>query len=398
MKKKIAVFGSTGSIGTQTLDVIDSRPEEFVVSALAAGKNIDRLEDQIRRYRPGLVAVGDEESAGMLKERTADLNLQIFSGAQGLKSLAGEAEYDTMVMALVGNLGLEPVMAALDRGSQIAIATKEVLVAAGKLVIERAAETGSLLLPVDSEHSAVFQCLQGEDPKNVETIILTASGGPFRQMTTAQLAGVTPQQALRHPNWQMGPKITIDSATLVNKGLEVLEAHWLFSTPLDQIQVLVHPQSIVHSMVQFADGAVMAQLGLPDMRGPIQYALLYPQRGTSSLERLDLARIGALTFEPPDFDRFPGLRLAYAAGNAGGTMPAVFNAANEVAVELFLHNGISFCGIPDLIDRVMEQHSVTMNLSLEAVLEADRWAREKARTLNGPGPEKRKKVSICHRS
>jgi 1-deoxy-D-xylulose-5-phosphate reductoisomerase len=279
MKKKIAVFGSTGSIGTQTLDVVGSRPEEFTVSALAAGKNIDLLEQQIRHFRPDLVAVGDQAAARRLQERTADLGLSVLVGTLGLRKLAVEAEYDTMVMALVGNMGLEPVMVALNRGCQIAIATKEVLVAAGELVMERARQTGSLLLPVDSEHSAVFQCLQGEDLKTVEQIILTASGGPFRRMTCAELANVSPQQALRHPNWQMGPKITIDSATLINKGLEALEAHWLFSTPLDQIRVLVHPQSIIHSMVQFTDGAVMAQLGLPDMRGPIQYALMYPQRG-----------------------------------------------------------------------------------------------------------------------
>ncbi len=392
MKKKIAIFGSTGSIGTQTLDVVGSRPDEFSVSALAAGKNIDLLEEQIRRYQPDLVAVGDEDAALQLRARISDLAISVFTGSQGLQKLAEEAEYDTMVMALVGNMGLEPVMAGLTRGVQIALATKEVLVAAGELVMERARETGSLILPVDSEHSAVFQCLQGEAAGSVEEIILTASGGPFREMSLDKLANVTPREALRHPNWQMGSKITIDSATLINKGLEVLEAHWLFATPLAQIRVLVHPQSIIHSMVQFCDGAVMAQLGLPDMRGPIQYALLYPQRGTNCLTRLDLAHIGCLTFQEPDLTRFPGLGLAYEAGRIGGTMPAVFNAANEVAVNMFLNEEIGFCTIVDLIARVMEKHEFVVKPALAEVLEADRWARNMAHTLHGHGPSNRKKV------
>ncbi len=378
MTKKIAIFGSTGSIGTQTLDVIDNQPGEFQITALAAGRNIDLLEKQIRQYRPEAVAVSHGDDAAELKNRIRDLSIRVYIGKEGLQTLAVEAEYDLMVMALVGNIGLEPVLEALQKGVDVAIATKEVLVAAGALVMALADQSGSRLIPVDSEHSAIFQCLQGQRRDELEAIILTASGGPFRAHPLSDLASVTVNEALKHPNWRMGQKITVDSATLINKGLEVLEAKWLFSVELDQIQVVVHPQSIIHSMIRFQDGSVLAQMGLPDMRGPIQYALNYPWRKKNRLERLRLSDIGCLTFEEPDLVRFPGLRLAYDAGKAGGTMPAVFNAANEVAVDRFIRGGLSFLDIPALIEDVMSLHSNTNNPLLETILEADRWARETA--------------------
>jgi 1-deoxy-D-xylulose-5-phosphate reductoisomerase len=378
MKRKLIVLGSTGSIGTQTLDVVAQHPEHFEVTGLVGGNNIDRLEKQIRDFQPAMVAVATEAGADLLSAAISDLPTTVLWGTQGILNLVEDADYHLMVMALVGTLGLRPVMTGISRGKDVALATKEVLVAAGELVMEESRKQHVRILPVDSEHSAIFQCLQGEDPDTVQRIILTASGGPFRDTAIEQMGSITPSQALQHPNWKMGQKISIDSATMVNKGLEVLEAKWLFDCPLDLIQVLIHRQSIVHSMVEFCDGSVKAQLGLPDMRVPIQYALGYPRRLMNSYPLLDLTRISALTFEHPDLLRFPGLSLAYEAGRIGGTMPAVFNAANEKAVERFLSGDIGFMGIAALIMTVMEQHRVHKRPSMEEILESDNWARRQA--------------------
>jgi len=336
MKKRIAILGSTGSIGTQTLDVIRRHPDRFEVAALAAaGGNIGLLAEQAREFRPKLVAVAREEAAGKLPSLLPG-GIRVAAGEAGLVQAAAETECDMVVSAIVGIAGLVPTLAAVRAGVPVALANKETLVAAGHLVTAEAAARGVPIVPVDSEHSAVFQCLNGESGNSVEKLILTASGGAFRNRRRDELADVTPEDALRHPNWAMGAKVTVDSATLANKGLEVMEARWLFGLPYDRIDVLLHDESIIHSMVQFVDGSVMAQLGPPDMRLPIQYALTWPDRIESPVRRLDLADIGRLHFRKADTGRYPMLRLAYEAGRAGGTMPAVFNAANEIAVQLFL--------------------------------------------------------------
>jgi len=342
--KKIAILGSTGSIGTQTLQVVDEQ-KDIQVTALAAGSNIKLLEEQIRRYHPSLVCVWDEKKAGELKVRVADLAVRVTSGLEGLMEVASEPQAEIVVTAVVGMIGIRPTIAAMEAGKDIALANKETLVTAGHIIMPMAREKGVRILPVDSEHSAIFQCLNGEPGRAAHKILLTASGGPFRGWTRQQLAGVRLEDALKHPNWSMGRKITIDSSTMVNKGLEVMEARWLFDVSMDQVQVVVQPQSVIHSMVEFEDGAVMAQLGTPDMKLPIQYALYYPQRRYLSGERLDFAKLGSITFEDPDPEVFRGLKLAYDAGRTGGSLPTVYNAANEYAVGRFLNREISYLTI-----------------------------------------------------
>ncbi len=369
--KKIAILGSTGSIGTQTLQVVDEQ-KDIQVTALAAGSNIKLLEEQIRRYHPSLVCVWDEKKARELKVRVADLAVRVTSGLEGLMEVASEPQAEIVVTAVVGMIGIRPTIAAMEAGKDIALANKETLVTAGHIIMPMAREKGVRILPVDSEHSAIFQCLNGEPGRAAHKILLTASGGPFRGWTRQQLAGVRLEDALKHPNWSMGRKITIDSSTMVNKGLEVMEARWLFDVSMDQVQVVVQPQSVIHSMVEFEDGAVMAQLGTPDMKLPIQYALYYPQRRYLSGERLDFAKLGSITFEDPDPEVFRGLKLAYDAGRTGGSLPTVYNAANEYAVGRFLNREISYLTIVEMIEAAMEQHKVTGNPSVEQILEAER--------------------------
>lgn len=373
--KKIAILGSTGSIGTQTLEVVREQ-KDIEVTAVAAGSNIELLEKQIREFRPGIAAVWDEEMARQLKIKVADCPVKLYSGMEGLLAAATSKEAEIVVAAVVGMIGIRPVMAAIEAGKDIALANKETLVAAGHLIMPLAKEKGVSILPVDSEHSAIFQSLNGEPKESLEKIILTASGGPFRTWTKEQMVKIQPEDALKHPNWKMGNKITIDSATMVNKGLEVMEAKWLFDVELERIQVLVHPQSVIHSMVQYQDGAVMAQLGMPNMKLPIQYALYYPQRRAMSEKRLDFGMLGQMTFEEPDFERFYGLKLAFEAAKAGGSMPVVYNAANEMAVQKFSKRGLTFLQIPEVIALSMEAHKVINNPGLEQVMEAEAAVRE----------------------
>lgn len=368
--RTISVLGSTGSIGTQTLDIVREHGD-IRIGAISAGKNIDLLERQIREFKPRLAAVWEEKKAKELKERVADTDTRVTAGMEGLLEAAVLPEAELLVTAIVGMIGIRPTMAALEAGKDIALANKETLVTAGHLIMPLAAERGARILPVDSEHSAVFQCLHGESGKEVSRLLITASGGPFRGRTTEELKDVTVEDALKHPNWSMGRKITIDSATLVNKGLEVMEARWLFGVELDQIQVLVQPKSVIHSMVEFQDGAVLAQLGTPDMHLPIQYALYYPHRLPLPGERLDFAALAAVTFEKPDTETFRGLPLALGAARAGGTMPTVFNAANERAVAKFLERKIRFLDIYEIIEGAMEQHRKTEHPDLEEILEAE---------------------------
>lgn len=374
MTKKISILGSTGSIGVQTLDV--ARNLNIEVVGLTAHSNIDLVEKQILEFNPKYVAMVDEEKADELAKRLKGFPIEIYSGAQGLVKVATAKEIDTVVTSIVGIAGLIPTMEAIRNKKNIALANKETLVTAGAIVMNEAKKYNVDILPVDSEHSAIFQCLMGNSNKEVAKIILTASGGPFRGKNSEALKHVTLAQALKHPNWKMGSKITIDSATLMNKGLEVIEAKWLFGVTTEQIQVVVHPQSIIHSMVEYIDGSVMAQLGSPDMRIPIQMALTYPERKTNDFSRLNLLENNNLTFEQPDYEAFPSLRLAFGALKAGGTMPAVLNGANEVAVSLFLNEKISFFEIPRIIEKVMEKHTVNINPSLLDIIEVDRWARE----------------------
>lgn len=369
--KNIGILGSTGSIGTQTLDVVRSHPGDFCVTALSAGSNIELLEKQIREFSPKIAAVGSEELAKELRVRVADRDVQVLSGMEGLLEMAVQPEMEILVTAIVGMIGIRPTMEAIRAGKDIALANKETLVTAGHLIMPLAKEHQVRILPVDSEHSAIFQCLHGEEHRAVEKLLITASGGPFRGRSRSELAGVTLQDALKHPNWSMGQKITIDSATLVNKGLEVMEAKWLFGIGLDQIQVVVQPQSIIHSMVEFCDGAVMAQLGTPDMRLPIQYALYYPERRYLEGERLDFRRLTQITFEEPDMETFEGLPLALRAARAGGSMPTVFNAANERAVAKFLKGEIGFLDIYEIIRASMERHPVIPEPGLEEVLQTE---------------------------
>ncbi|MCF0133721.1 MAG: 1-deoxy-D-xylulose-5-phosphate reductoisomerase [Blautia sp.] len=369
--KKIAILGSTGSIGTQTLDVV-RKNKDIEVLGISAGHNVKKLEEQMREFHPGLVAVWDEEAAKELKIRTSDLNIRIVTGMEGLLELASMEGTDILVTAIVGMIGIRPTMEAIRTGKDIALANKETLVTAGHLIMPLAKEHGVKILPVDSEHSAIFQALHGEEHGQVKKLLITASGGPFRGMTREQLKNVTLADALKHPNWVMGRKITIDSATLVNKGLEVIEAKWLFDMELENIQVVVQPQSIIHSMVEFVDGAVMAQLGTPDMRLPIQYALYYPDRRYLEGDRLDFTRLSQITFEVPDMNTFAGLKMAMQASKTGGSMPTVFNAANEKAVEKFLNGKIGFLDIYEIIAGAMERHNVISNPNLEQILDMEK--------------------------
>lgn len=369
--KNIAVLGSTGSIGTQTLEVAAANPEELKVTALAAGRNIRLLEEQIRRFHPLAAAVWDEKDAALLRTAVSDLDVKIYSGMEGLIEISTMKESDVLVTAIVGMIGIRPTIAAIEAGKNIALANKETLVTAGHLIMPLAEKCGVRILPVDSEHSAIFQSLNGDDKKRISKILLTASGGPFRGKKRADLEHVRVEDALKHPNWSMGAKITIDSASLVNKGLEVMEARWLFGTSLDQIQVVVQPQSVIHSMVEYQDGAVMAQLGTPDMKLPIQYALFYPERRYLAGERLDFAKLGKITFEEPDMETFKGLPLALQAARTGGSMPVVFNAANECAVARFLKGKIRFLEIYDIIEDCMANHKAIPNPSVEEILDAE---------------------------
>lgn len=371
--KKISILGSTGSIGTQTLEVVRSNGD-IQVTALAAGHNITMLEAQIREFRPSIACVWDEEKAAELKTAVADLPVKVVSGMEGLMDAAAEPEAEIVVTAVVGMIGIRPTIAAMEAGKDIALANKETLVTAGHIIMKLAREKGVRILPVDSEHSAIFQCLNGEREhgNRIHKILLTASGGPFRGWTHEQLKTVTPADALKHPNWSMGHKITIDSSTMVNKGLEVMEARWLFDVDMDQIQVVVQPQSIIHSMVEFEDGAVMAQLGTPDMKLPIQYALYYPERRYLPGDRLDFEALSEIRFEKPDMETFRGLKLAYEAGRAGGTLPVVFNAANEKAVGKFLKGEISYLTIIDMIEESMRNHQRIADPTVEEILEAEK--------------------------
>lgn len=373
--KKIAILGSTGSIGTQTLEIVDEQGDLEVV-ALSAGGNIKLLEEQMRKYRPQFVSVREEESAKELERRTADLGIPVGYGMDGLLKVATMKDSEILVTAIVGMLGIKPTIAAIKAGKTIALANKETLVTAGHIIMPLAKEHNVAILPVDSEHSAIFQSLQGAADNKVHKILLTASGGPFRGRTKEELESVQVEDALKHPNWSMGRKITIDSSTLVNKGLEVMEAKWLFGVELEQIQVVVHPQSVIHSAVEFEDGAVIAQLGTPDMRLPIQYALYYPERRNLSGKRLNLFELGNLTFEEPDTKTFKGLALAYDAMRRGGNIPTVYNAANEKAVSLFLNRKISYSAITELIELCMIQIPFIDNPNLDEILqtEADTYA------------------------
>ncbi len=365
--KKIAILGSTGSIGTQTLDVVRANGD-IQVMGISAGRNIKKLEEQAREFSPKLVAVWDEKAAEDLKVRLHDTDIKIVSGMEGLLELASMEEVEILVTAIVGMLGIRPTIQAIRSGKDIALANKETLVTAGHLIMPMAEKYGVKILPVDSEHSAVFQALNGESRKEIHKLLITASGGPFRGRKRADLEKVTLADTLKHPNWVMGQKITVDSATLVNKGLEVMEAKWLFDVELDQIQVVVQPQSVIHSMVEFEDGGIMAQLGTPDMRLPIQYALYYPHRRYLDGDRLDFAKLGQITFEEPDMETFLGLPMAIQAAREGGSMPTVFNAANELAVRKFLHEEIGFLDIYDIIGQSMERHKKQESPDLDEIL------------------------------
>ena len=369
--KTISVLGSTGSIGTQTLDVVRHNPD-LRIAALAAGSNVNAMEAQIREFRPRLAALAGEKEAADLRDRVRDLDVAVVSGMEGLIEAATASEAEMTVTAIVGMIGIRPTIAAIRSGKDIALANKETLVTAGHLIMPLAKECGVKILPVDSEHSAIFQCLNGEHYERIEKILLTCSGGPFRGMSAASLEKVTVEDALRHPNWNMGPKITVDSATLVNKGLEVMEAGWLFHVDADRIQVVIQPQSVIHSAVQFEDGAVMAQLGTPDMRLPIQCALFWPDRRRMETERLDLFALKSLTFRKPDTEVFRGLPLAVRAMRCGGSMPTVFNAANELAVRKFLRREIRFTQIYRIIESSMDAHTVIPDPDLEAILETEK--------------------------
>ena len=379
--KTIVILGSTGSIGTNTLDIVDRFPTEFRVAGLTAGSNDELLETQIRRFKPAMVALSDPAAAARLRQRCLDLSVEILEGREGLVQVASASQAELVVSAIVGGAGLLPTLAAIRSKKHIALANKEPMVMAGKLMQEEARRHGVRIFPVDSEHSAIFQSLEGHRIKDVRRLILTASGGALWTLAKEELQDVTPERALQHPNWKMGAKITIDSATLMNKGLEVVEARWLFDIPESRIDVMIHRESIIHSLVEYEDRSMIAQLGLPDMRTPISYAMRYPERLSLDLPSLDLTEIGKLTFCKPDHDRFPCLGLGYESLRIGGTMPAAMNAANEVAVDAFLQGGIRFTDISDIIRSTMQAHAPREVESIDVALEADRWAREKAGSL-----------------
>lgn len=376
--KKVAILGSTGSIGTQTLEIIRDN-EDLQAVALAAGQNVDLMEKQIREFHPQIAGMWSEEAAADLRQRVSDLPVKIVCGMDGLLEIASFPESDVVVTAVVGMIGIRPTIAAIESGKTIALANKETLVTAGHIIMPLAAQRKVPILPVDSEHSAIFQSLQGRADNQIHRILLTASGGPFRGKKRVDLEQMTLEDALKHPNWSMGKKVTIDSASLVNKGLEVMEAKWLFDVSLDQIQVVVHPQSIVHSAVEYDDGAVIAQLGLPDMKLPIQYALVYPERRPMRTPFMDLFAIHQLTFEAPDTETFPGLALAYRAAREGGSMPTVFNAANEMAVKLLLQKKIRFVQIPEILEMAMEHHHTIENPDVVQILQAEAETYEQIR-------------------
>jgi 1-deoxy-D-xylulose-5-phosphate reductoisomerase len=373
----VSIIGATGSIGRQTLEIIAHHPDKLRVVALAAGRDVDALSELAARWQPRLVALADQDAA---KVSSGKFNCPVLTGIEGFTEIATHPETDIVVVAVPTAKALLPTLSALKAGKRVALATKEVLVSGGHLVTQQLRQSGELL-PIDSEHSALFQCLQGEDVSKVDKLLLTASGGPFRTKPIDELKRVTVEEALAHPTWRMGAKVTVDSATLMNKGLEIIEARWLFGVPAERIEVVIHPQSIIHSLVEFVDGSVKAQLSLPDMRLPIQYALLYPERHPCPIQRLDLTKIGALTFEPPDEVRFPCLRLAKLAVQVGGTMPAVLNAADEIAVNAFLQRKIGFMDIPAIIEAVMERHRPIAEPDLNTVWEVDEWARAMAQEL-----------------
>lgn len=374
--RNISILGSTGSIGTQTLEVVDQYKDDLKVVAMSCGRNIKLFEEQVRKFKPSLVSCADEKDATDLKTKLADMDVKVVCGREGLIEVATAQDADVVVTAVVGMMGVEPTIAAINAGKEIALANKETLVTAGHIIMPLAKEKNVRILPVDSEHSAIFQSLQGNEGNKISKIILTASGGPFRGKTYEELEKVTLEDALKHPNWVMGKKITIDSATMINKGLEVIEAKWLFDVKLDQIQVTVHPQSILHSAVEYMDGAVIGQMGTPDMKLPILYALFYPERRTLYSEPLDLFKVGTLTFEKPDLDTFFGLGLAFDALRVGGNVPTVFNAANEEAVAMFLNKKIGFTEISEFISAAMMEIDFIDNPTLEQVLETEKLTRE----------------------
>ena len=376
--KRVILLGSSGSIGESTCKVARALPDKMKIVGLGVAKSTERLLEQAKEFGVKALAVSDPQAAEKVKSKLP-AGAKFFPGAEGLARMVEETDADMVLVAIVGTAGLAPALAALRSGKDLAVASKEILVLAGSAVMAEAKKRKRQVLPVDSEHNAIFQCLQGANEKEVRKVILTASGGPFRQSRAAELVKVTVAQALKHPTWSMGKKITIDSATMFNKGLEMIEAHWLFGLPMKQVEVVVHPQSIVHSMVEFIDGSVLAQLSVTDMCFPIQYAVTFPERMPSGLPPLDLAKLGSLTFEAPDEKRFPALRLAREAGEAGGTLPGVFNAANEVAVEAFLAEQIPFPRIWGMVDEVMQKHTTLSSPDLEAIIEADRWARIEAK-------------------
>ena len=378
--KKIIILGSTGSIGINALDIIEKNPDRFRVVALAAGKNIYLMQKQIEKFKPLTVSVKSKENAVKLKEKTNN-NVKILYGEEGVREVASFPDADIVISAISGAAGLLPTLAAIEAGKEIALANKETMVIAGDIVTKLSKKKGVKILPVDSEHSAIFQCLESQKNNFLRKIILTASGGPFRNWNKKELENAKPKQALRHPNWKMGKKVTIDSASLMNKGLEVIEAKWLFNTQFKEIDVLIHPQSIVHSMVELIDGSVLAQMGIPDMRIPIAYALSYPERIANDLPQINFAQTGNLQFYKPDIKKFTCLKLAYEAGIAGGTNPAVLNAANEIVVEAYINEKIKFMDIPAIIENVLALHNSVNDPSLEEIFEADRWAREKAQKI-----------------
>ncbi len=382
MKKRIAILGSTGSIGTQTLDVISFYTDSFEVEVLTANNNAELLISQARKFNPNTVVIANEEKYLEVKNALNDLPIKVFAGNKSISDIVESDNVDIVIAAMVGFSGLIPVINALEHNKKVALANKETLVVAGSLIKKISENKKISIIPVDSEHSAIFQCLVGENEKAVEKLILTASGGPFRTKTIDQLKSVTLNEALKHPNWTMGAKVTIDSATMMNKGLEVIEAHWLFNVPTNNIEVVVHPQSIIHSMVQFTDGSIKAQLGLPDMRIPIQYALTYPNRFENKLDRIDFSKLNQLNFETPDANKFPCLNLAYFALNKGGNMPCVMNAANEIAVQKFLKEKIKFNGIPKLIEETMQKVTYIKNPSLNDLITTDSEARKIAKKNN----------------
>ncbi|MEJ2067190.1 MAG: 1-deoxy-D-xylulose-5-phosphate reductoisomerase [Deltaproteobacteria bacterium] len=380
--KSLAILGSTGSIGVNTLEIVEQFREEFEVLVLAAGTNLSVLREQVKRFKPRLVSVLNHDLAQVLEADLQGEDMEVVFGEEGLIRAATFPGVELVVSAVVGSIGLLPLLAAIDDGKDIALANKEAIVMAGEIIVQKAQEKGTAILPIDSEHSAIFQALGGKaGGEGVKRIILTASGGPFYTLPAEALQVVSPQEALAHPVWKMGPKISIDSATMMNKGLEVIEAHWFFQVPPERIEIVIHPQGVVHSLVEYVDNSIIAQLSVPDMRIPISYALSYPQRLATALPALNLAELNHLTFDPPDFEKFPCLRLAYEALEGGGTLPAVLNAANEVAVEAFIEESVTFTAIPLLIQQVMEEYEVTSVHTIEDILMADHWAREKAKVI-----------------